>query len=214
MGFSSAITNHANDLRSTIADFFYLHKKYQALKLENQLLRDNIALLQQLFFENEELRRLTKLTLPNVKKIASTRIISEHKGAYSYSAIISVGKEEGVALGHIAVNGDGMVGRVIAVGANSSRLLLLNDHTSKIPVFFPRSKEHAIAVGNGNSLLAQYLPQSAKILVGDIVLTSGDGAFFPYGLPIGKVSKVSRNEVQITPFYEQNKLNLVTIVSY
>ncbi len=214
MTSSSAITNNIDTTWSTISEFINLHAKYEELQLENQLLKDNIITFQQLLFENEELRKLNSVTLPKATKIATTRIVSQFEGAYSNTAVILAGKKQHIKPGQVVVNGDGVIGRVIAVGAKVSRVLLLTDRSSKIPGFFPRTKEHGIVVGNNNNLLAQYLAQSTKIMVGDLVLTSGDGTLFPYGLPIGVVSGIEKGNIIITSFYDPSKLNLVSVLSY
>jgi rod shape-determining protein MreC len=211
---SSLAMDYLSDVRANITDFISLSNKYKALKLENELLKDNIMMLQQLFFENEELRKLNKLVLPKAEKVVTTRIINQFDSAYSSSAIILAGEKQHVKVGQIVVNGDGVVGKVIIVGKQISRVLLLTDAASKIPVFFPRTKEHAIVVGNNHNLLVNYLTQNPEIIVGDLAVTSGDGMFFPYGMPIGVISEITSKKVVVKPFYDQNKLELVAVLNY
>lgn len=215
MSFSSKITNGIDVTWSTtISEFINLHTEYKELKLENQLLKDSILTFQQLLFENEELRKLNNVTLPKVTKIATTRIVSQFESGYFNTAVILAGKNQHIKTGQVVVNGDGVIGRIVNVGKEISRVLLLTDTSSKIPVFFPRTKEHGVVVGNNNNLLAQYLSKSTKIAIGDLVLTSGDGMLFPYGLPIGVVSNIEKGNIMITSFYDPSKLNLVSVLSY
>lgn len=214
MSITSLMTDYFQQTGKALTNFIGLRAKYQSLQLENQLLKDNILMLQQLYYENEELRRFNKLKLPQATRIATTRIINQYDGAYISNALILAGKEQQIKTGQIAVNGDGVVGQVIDAGPQISRILLLIDPSSKIPVFFPRTKERAIAVGNHTNLLSNYLAQSTQITTNDLVITSGDGVIFPYGLPIGMVSAVIGKNITITPFYNKNKLDLVTILSY
>lgn len=214
MTASSLVADYFLEVRNSISDFIGLRSKYQALQLENQLLKDNILMLQQLYYENEELRALNKLILPKATRIATTRIINQYDGAYISNALILAGSDQQIKPLQIAVSGDGVIGQVAEVGPLVSRITLLTDTSSKIPVFFPRTKEHAVAAGNHRDLQAHYLAQTTQIKTGDLVLTSGDGAVFPYGLPVGTVSSVDGKNISIMPFYDLNKLDLVTILSY
>jgi rod shape-determining protein MreC len=211
---SSMLTNGIDVAGSSISEFINLHTKYKELQLENQWLKDSILTFQQLLFENEELRKLNNVTLPKATKIATTRIISQFESGYSNTAVILAGENQHIKTGQVVVNGDGVIGRVVNVGTKVSRILLLTDNSSKIPGFFPRTKEHGIVVGNNDNLSALYLSKSTKIAAGDLVLTSGDGALFPYGLPIGVVSNVEKDKIIIAPFYDHSRLNLVSILSY
>lgn len=214
MSSSSTITNNLDAIQSTIYEFINLHAKYKKLQLENQLLKDKALTFQQILFENEELRRLNNVTLPKATKIATTRIISQFDDSHSNTAVILAGKKQHVKDGQVVVNGDGVIGRIVNVGEKVSRVMLLTDASSKIPGFFPRTKEHGIIIGENNKLSVRYLAQSTKIAVGDLVLTSGDGALFPYGLPIGVVSSMKNGDIIITSFYDPDKLDLVSVLSY
>lgn len=214
MSILSFATNDLEAFIATITDFINLGEKYKKSQIENRLLKDNILMLQQLYYENEALRTLNHLTLPKVRKITTTRIVSHFENEFINTATILAGKGQFIESGQVVVNGDGVVGLVTVVGEKISRVLLVTDTCSKIPVFFPRTKERAIVIGNTINLLVRYLAQGSKIMVGDLVVTSGDGALFPYGLPVGVVNEIKEEDITIEPFYDQNKLDLVTVLSY
>lgn len=210
----SAVSSSIQDAKTALGEYVGLKEKYDAKLAESELLRDNLALLQQLYYENRELREVLRFSFPGLKTIATTRVISKFEGSYIDHAAIMIGSEAGLTEGQVVVNGDGVIGRLVDVGYHHAQILLLSDPQSKTPIFFPRTKEHAVAVGDHQGLLVRYLPKASDVQVGDLVVTSGEGSIYPYGLLIGKVSQVTAGSVKLEPSYDQGKLSLVTILSY
>ncbi len=101
---------------------------------------------------------------------------------------VDVGAARGVTEGNPALSEHGLVGRVVGVAPKASRILLLTDAESRVPVLLPRTNGRAILTGDGgpNPTLA-FLRAHDALRQGDRVLTSGDGGVFPRGLPVGSV---------------------------
>ena len=99
-------------------------------------------------------------------------------------AAVGVRRDDGV------VTGEGVVGRVIEVSPLSSKVLLVNDPTSKLPAVVQRGRWWAIAVGTSSRVRLQYVSQDAKLRIGDRVVT-GEGRSFRAGVLIGRVKELA-----------------------
>ena len=111
------------------------------------------------------------------------------------SLLVLAGKSDGVIKGQAAVTGQGLVGRVTAVGERASRVLLVTDINSRIPVRVDRTRERAVLAGNNSSSPSLiYLPPETGVQVGDRIVTSGHGGVFPKGIPVGIVTVVDQRD--------------------
>ena len=165
--------------------------------------------------ENEELRGLLRYKVEPSVSYISARVIAETGGAFVRSLIVTAGKVDGVREGMAAVTGNGLIGRVVEAGEWTSRLLLLTDSNSRIPVAMVGSGDHAILSGDNTprpKLL--YLPQDADVKPGARVMTSGHGGIFPPHLPVGIVTGVAHGEVQVTPVASLERINQVRLVDF
>jgi rod shape-determining protein MreC len=119
------------------------------------------------------------------------RVVAEEKGPFAATRIANAGAANGVREGYAAINENGLVGRVIRVGEYTSRILLVSDVASKIPVIGSQSGDRALLIGDGGSGAALAQPETPdKIVEGEIWLTSGDDGKMPLGVRVGKARKV------------------------
>ena len=143
----------------------------------------------------------------------TARALGESGGPFEQAMILQAGKQDGVEYGLGVVNALGLVGRIIGVGDTTSRVLLLTDFNSRIPVLIESGDVHAIVTGsNGNLLRLEYLPEDAKVALGDLVVTSGDGNSLPAGLPVGEVIDVSEEIPIVMPYMQAHRLEWVRIL--
>jgi len=120
-----------------------------------------------------------------VQKIAG-RIVSETDGPFARSALLNVGLQNGVDVGHAVMTEEGLYGHIIAVGKRSSRVLLLEDINSRIAVMSLRSEARAIMVGSNTSApKLSFVARDADWKDGDLIISSGDEGILPRGLPVG-----------------------------
>jgi rod shape-determining protein MreC len=96
------------------------------------------------------------------------------------------------------VTGDGVLGQVFRIGPFSSEIILITDAEHALPVQVVRSGVRTIALGTGRSTALElpYVPQNYDVKVGDLLVTSGLGRVFPFGLPVARVTKVERDPAQ------------------
>ncbi|MCI4645021.1 MAG: rod shape-determining protein MreC [Hyphomonadaceae bacterium] len=117
---------------------------------------------------------------------ATARVVSEVNGPFSETLLANAGRAQGVEPDAIALNEGGVVGRVTHLGERSSRILLVTDFNSRIPVMGENSGVRAIVFGDSDGLgtLADR-PEEDPFLPGERILTSGEGGLFPRGYMVG-----------------------------
>ncbi len=197
-------------------------KTYMSLQEENQRLRaDNTQLTQwqnalaTMQDENRELRGLLHFkTEPGIAYI-SARVIADTGGPFVRGLLVTAGKVDGVREGMAAMTGDGLIGRVVEIGDWSSRILLITDLNSRIPVTIAGSGDRAILAGDNSSQPKLfYLPQDAILNPGARVVTSGHGGIFPPGLPVGVVTVAARGVYGVTAAADLGRVNYVRLVDF
>jgi len=173
------------------------------LMKENQDFREN-----ELFFheqamqlnmvrqENERLRSL--LTSPvrgEIKKMFA-EILSVDSDPYSHQVVINRGTNDGVYEGQPVLDEKGIVGQILHVGVSSSRVILISDISHAIPVRIQRNGLRLVASGSGqiDRLIHNFVPHSADVKKGDLLVTSGLGGKYPEGYPVSRVVLVRTDE--------------------
>jgi len=192
-----------------------LDRENTLLKQQNNRLKRwrNVAL--QLETENRELQKLLNFVPSSALSFISARVISDSGGAFVRSMLINSGSRDGIREGQIAVTGDGLVGRVGGVGQRSSRILLITDINSRIPVVTETSQFRAILAGdNSDRPQLAHLSSVARVLVGERIVTSGRGGAFPPGLPVGQVISVAEGDIRIQPFVDMSRMEYVRAVEF
>ncbi len=107
----------------------------------------------------------------------------------------------------------GVVGRLEKVGRYVSRVLLLNDINSRIPVMTSTSEQKAILAGDGSFLpTLVYVGDIRKVQRGENVVTSGLGGIFPPGLPVGRVDEITNGKISVRPYVPFQNLDWVHIL--
>ena len=108
---------------------------------------------------------------------------------------------------------NGLVGRIISSGRNSSRILLLTDFNSHIPVVALSSDVQAILSGNNQPQPElQFLPRQAELKDGDLLVTSGRGGQIPVGLPVALVRRDDQDELTVRLLDDLQSLNFIRVV--
>mgnify|MGYP006266852785 CR=1 FL=1 len=122
------------------------------------------------------------------RKGVTARIVAEPGGPFLETLLANAGHAQGVRTDYIAVNEGGLVGRVIEVGDISSRILMVTDYNSRVPVLGETSGVRAILFGDRDGAgVLDDRPERDAFIPGERVLTSGEGGVFPRGLTVGEV---------------------------
>lgn len=211
----SAPVETARDTAGEVQSYFSLKQQVEVLTRENQALLDYERQARTLKAENESLRGLLKMTPPLRISFISAPVIADASSGFVRGVIALAGRENGVAKGQAAMVGNGLVGRVQDVGERVSRVMLLTDINSRLPILIERTRNQAVLAGNNSDLPdINYLPRDADIKIGDHVVTSGVGGAFPPGLPVGEVAEVSDGKVYVKPFADLGRLEFIRMVDY
>ncbi|UCH73637.1 MAG: rod shape-determining protein MreC [Rhodospirillales bacterium] len=193
------------------------HEENRALREENERLLRWRAVAESLESENARLRGMLNFAPDAPARYITGRVIGDSGGAFLRSVLVNIGHRDGVRKGAAAVEDSGLMGRVAEVGERSSRILLVSDLNSRIPVLVGESRERAILAGdNSDRPKLAYLPAEISIAPGDLVITSGHGGAFPAGLPVGVVVRPDTDEAElrVQPFYSAQRLEFVRLMDF
>ena len=196
------LSNMAHDFQS-----------YQNIYEQNQELRRELRQMKawkeaalQLEQENAKLLDLNKVRLDPKLTFITGVVLADSGSPFRQSVLLNIGARDGVLEGWAATDGLGLVGRVSGVGQNSSRVILLTDSNSRLPVTIQPSGQHAILTGdNSRTPPLEFVDNPDLIRPGDRVVSSGDGGVFPPGLLIGQIAlgRDGRMRVRLTADYER-----------
>ena len=188
-------------------------QSYQRIHEQNQELRRELRQMTawkeaalQLEQENARLRDLNNVRLdPRLTYITGV-VLADSGSPFRQSVLINVGSRDGIVDGWATMDGIGLVGRVSGVGANTSRVILLTDTTSRIPAVIQPSGQRALVTGDNSAAPPiDFLEDPDQVRPGDRIVTSGDGEVFPPGLLIGQVAEDpgGRLRVRLAADYER-----------
>lgn len=146
--------------------------------------------------ENERLRSLLSSPVRGEIKKMFAEILSVDSDPYSHQVVINRGTTDGVYEGQPVLDEKGIVGQILHVGVSSSRVILISDISHAIPVRIQRNGLRLIASGSGqiDRLIHNFVPHSADVKEGDLLVTSGLGGKYPEGYPVSRVIFVRADE--------------------
>lgn len=172
-----------------------LQAENERLRLENERLRAWYQTALVLEEKNKSLRTLLNMPAESPHHFVSAQVIADSGSTYAHSLLVKAGQKQGVAPGHTALSDGGVIGRVTHVGRNSSRILLLTDINSRVPVIIQGQNDRAILSGtNQPQPVIRHIAPEAQLQEGALVITSGHGGMFPYGQPVGTLVKKGNGE--------------------
>ena len=206
----------------------FVKKSYIATRNHFKVYEENKILKEQLSFELsknynseyilEENKRL-KSTIDETTFLTSEiigKVLIDKKSPFLRSVIINRGSKDGVELGMAVMDKSFLIGKVVEVSFTTSRVLLLSDLNSKVPVDIMPNNIQSILSGTGtNNGVIQYIRQQELIEKDAVVFTSGAGGLFRSGIPIGKIDKDPTSlKVVVNFFSDFSQLRYVKIISF
>ena len=196
---------------SEYTTFFNNYKKNQE---ELNKLKSNYVSNEIIQYENNELKELINDYVYSSNKILA-KIIVDHNSPFLKSIIINKGSKDSIKIGTNIYDQSYLVGKVIEVNYKTSRVLLLSDLNSNVPVTIAPQNIQAIVTGTGNNYgQIKYIKDgfSEQFTDQSIIYTSGTGAIFKSGIPIGKVGNIednSSNKFNVKFFSDFSQLKYV-----
>src|SRR5580692_4332243 len=148
--------------------------------------------------EGQRLRALRDRTAAITDRFVIGDVMDVDLDAFRERVLVDKGAQDGVFAGQAVLDAGGVFGQVARVGQLTAEVILVSDATHAIPVQVNRNGLRTIAVGTGDMgrLKLPYLPTSADVVAGDLLVTSGLGGGFPAGYPVGTVAEVKRDPAQ------------------
>ena len=196
---NSGITSHLN-LKKENEELKQVIENYKRLELNLEFLTN----------ENQSLKKvLNAENISNVSNLVLSKVLVDRNSPFLKSILINKGSRAGIKKGMPVTQNEYLIGRIVETNYLSSRVLLLGDLNSRIPVTLGTDGAQAILSGTGSHhTRLEYLPEGYEIEAGISVFASGkDGVFFP-GTPIGQTN----DEGGVKLFIDPNQLSFVTVV--
>lgn len=154
-----------------------------------------LSLLEVLQGENAQIRRLLDVPQRNSYPTQAAEIVYIEHDVFKRKILVSKGSQANVQLGQVVMDDIGIVGQVTRVYPWLSEVTLVTDKDHAVPVEVMRNGIRAVVFGAGNisEMALRYMPVSAEIQAGDVLVTSGIDGTYPPGLPVAKVVSIERN---------------------
>lgn len=196
IGSPRMLWRSASDLFETRAT---LRAENEALHKRERELVIRTMRYEALEHENAALRGLTTSLPPLVTRTRLADVVNEDLGRLRQRLVINKGDRDGLFRSQTVVDTAGLVGQLVRVGPWSAEVMLITDPEHAVPVEVVRSGVRTIAVGTGDAdeLQLPYVPVTADVKSGDLLVTSGLGGVFPAGVPVGVVTENRRDPDEI-----------------
>lgn len=182
-----------------------IREENEKLKIENAELKEKNISMENIIAKEEFLKNEYNLYLKNKENLLSANVIALDNNSLFVRFNINKGSKDGVKVGDIIVQGTvgdkentyikAVVGKVVEVGYNWSKVSSLVDSASNVSFNVVRTQSYGAINGQENNLLSGFMYKSdADVVVGDKLVTSGRGGVFPRNLYIGEVTEVKSSE--------------------
>ena len=197
-------------------------KNHFSVYKENKLLKERLDVelsknynSEYIIEENKRLRSAIE-ELESMPSEIVAKVLVDKKSPFLRSIIVNKGSRDGIELGMAVMDKSYLIGKIVEVTFTTSRVLLLSDLNSKIPVDIMPNNIQSILSGTGEHHgVIQYTRQQSLIENEAIAFTSGAGGLFKSGIPIGKINRDPLNSSIIVNFFSDfSQLRFVKIVSY
>lgn len=190
---TAAVRSGGNSTWETISGFWRAGSQNAALRREVEVARIRLAEAQATEAENKRLKALLGLFTEQENPIATTRLVASSASSVRRFAYIGVGNSDGVEIGMPVHSERGVIGRILETSLGSSRVLLLTDTESVLPVRRASDQTVAFAEGRGDGLLRVRLINLGinPLEVGDVFVTSGAGGYYRPGVAVAVLSELT-----------------------
>jgi rod shape-determining protein MreC len=189
-------------LLDQVGDIFITQHMQRALKSTNDQLQlqhqqDAAQLLQfqSMRLENQQLRNLASLPLSPGFSAQLVEVVYAERDVFKRRILISKGADAKVEIGQVVMDDKGIVGQITRVYPWLSEVTLITEKDRAVPVQVLRNGLRSIVFGAGDTsqLALRFMPESADIQNGDVLVTSGIDGVYPQGIPVAKVEKIERD---------------------
>jgi rod shape-determining protein MreC len=197
-----------------VDDILFVHEENFRLRTENARLLQWQEVARRLEQDNASMRRLLSAGPDLTNRFVTGRVIADGGGSFVRTALLNIGAKDGVKKGQAVIGEGGYVGRVAEVGYRASRILLLTDLNSRLPVMLQEGGHRAVLTGDNSPFpRLEYLSGAAKPAVGMHIVTSGDGGQFPVGIPVAEIASIDGG-VRVRPLVDLGRLDFLRVMQF
>lgn len=206
-------------ISSSVNSHFELYDNYKNLKEEFKKLEGQKLKTQYLSSENDRLRKLIDEYIIDSDELVA-KVLLDKNSPFFKSLIVNKGSKDNIKIGMAVLDGPYLVGKVVEVNFYTSRILLISDLNSKIPVILEPGNIQSILSGTGKKNgQIQYFKSETDLEDTKLIFTSGSGGIFKSGIPIGQLKidkngKSSKEVNKVNFFADLSQLTFVKLVSF
>ncbi|AGT08707.1 rod shape-determining protein MreC [Paracoccus aminophilus] len=202
-----------SNMVSSYQSYARLYDQNKELRRELQKMSAWKEAAVQLEQENAKLLAQNNVRLDPALTSVSGVVMTDSGSAFRQSVLLNVGLRDGIVDGWATMDGLGLVGRISGVGETTSRVILLTDPSSRIPVLIQPSGQHALLSGDNTPLpYLEFIESPENVRPGDRVTSSGDGGVFPPGLLVGQVALASDGRLRVRMAADYGRLEFLRVL--
>ncbi len=163
----------------------------------------------------------------DIENSIAAQLVLDSGGPFTRTLVANAGADHGVRVGYIAVNENGLIGRVVSVGRRSARVLMVDDYNSRIPVMGEASRVRAVLAGQATrppdlythpfqmqAPRLDFIVGAQSLRESERIITSGDGGLFPRGIPVGVARSSGDGQWRVALAASQRPIDFVRILPY
>jgi|TARA_B110001452_G_scaffold62946_1_gene49675 rod shape-determining protein MreC len=203
-----------------ISNHFNHYDNYKQIEFDLENLRSKNLSKRIITLENMKLKKLIDDYFIETNEVYA-KVLIDKNSPFLRSIVLNKGSKNNIKLGMVVLDGMYLIGKVVEVNYFTSRVLLLSDINSKIPVTLEPIGVQAIMSGkNELTGILQYTKEGSDLKKVDedlLVFTSGAGGLYKSGIPIGKIKKenVLIGKEKVVDFYKDfSQLKYVKVLSF
>lgn len=190
-GFFTKVSLSTTKLKNKYIALLNLREENEQLRLELAKVREQLDEYSAAYSRNRFLETALEFKQQNSFPKRMARVVGKDPSFWFQTLIVDRGENDGVVTGMVARTSQGVVGQVVQVSDNYSKILLANAPSSAIDAIVQNSRVRGILKGAGEQgYILHYVLKNAEVKVGDKIVTAGIGGVFPSGITLGTVSKV------------------------
>lgn len=190
-----------------------IYEQNQELRRELQQMRAWREAALQLEQRNAQLLDMARVRLdPQLTHVTGV-VMADSGSPYRQSVLLNVGARDGIVDGWAVMDGLGLAGRIAGVGDRSSRVIMLTDSNSRVPVVVQPSGQHALLSGdNGPMPVLEFVDNADALRPGDRVVSASDGGVFPPGLLVGEVVQGYDGRLRVMLAVDYGRLDFLRVL--
>ncbi|MCL2024224.1 MAG: rod shape-determining protein MreC [Coriobacteriia bacterium] len=214
------VTSPVRSWAVDVSDVSISQEDARTLQRQNVELRAKVVELEEQLLRFETLEQLTAAQQNPEFEGVEAQVIGIPVNAWEQVITLNKGTREGIAISMPVVGPKGLLGQVVEVGPNFSKVLLITDRRSGVACMLQRTRTPGIGTGSlSGTLTLEFVANEAEVVPGDVVITSGMGGIYPAGLVVGEVldalTGVSSlyQTIRVVPAHNINALSTVSILT-